>query len=134
MLRYSFLPSDYHPMVLMLGETPGMRALGALLRNFGRAKQDVDLSMVDGFAASDTRISLTYVEDRQLGMYLVSRKDKALVWTLDQATAELFAETADELAARGLRSGSVRLTCGDYREIPVKVSRGEFTDDYLVFD
>jgi hypothetical protein len=66
-------------------------------------------------------------------MYAVSANDKVLRWRLDRPTAEIFADMIDELARSDVKSGSQALICGDYREIPVKVSRGEFTDDYLVF-
>ena len=132
MLRYSFLPSDHNPMVLMLGEEPDMRMLSELLRRFSRSPQDVNLSAAYGFAVSDTEITLSAGE-HDLGMHVVSRNDKILRWTLDSSTAELFAELVEELAEHDLKSGSERLICGDYREIPVKVSRGEFTDNYLVF-
>jgi hypothetical protein len=67
------------------------------------------------------------------GMYLLSRKDKLLRWTLDISTAEFFAEMIDDLRHVDLKSGSEQLVCGDYREIPVKVSRGELPDDDLMF-
>ena len=134
MLRYSFLPSDYHPMVLMLGEASDMRALNGLLESFGRSPRDIELGRSPGFGVSDTRITLVRCDEGdQLGMHLVSRKDKILRWQLDPSTALLFAEMIDELGDAAIKSGSEQLSCGDYRAIPVKVSRGEFTDDYLVF-
>lgn len=133
MLRYSFLPSDYHPMVLMLGEAQDMRVLSGVLRRFSRAPQRVEFSSVEAFAPSDTQITLTPAAAEPLGMYPLSLKDKRLRWSLDAAAAELFADMVDELAVPGRRSGAERLACGDYREIPVKVSRGEFPDDYLMF-
>jgi hypothetical protein len=134
MLRYSFLPSDYHPMVLMLGEARDMPALIGLLESFGRSPRDMELCESPGFAMSDTRIALVHCdEDEQLGMHLLSRKEKILRWRLDASTALLFAEMVGELGSAGIKSGSEQLACGDYRAIPVKVSRGEFTDDYLVF-
>lgn len=134
MIRYSFLPSDYHPMVLMLGEASDMQALSGLLESFGRLPRDMEFGKSPGFAMSDTRITLIPCDkDEQLGMHLVSRKEKVLRWQLDAWTALLFAEMIDELGDADIKSGSEQLSCGDYRAIPVKVSRGEFTDDYLVF-
>lgn len=134
MLRYSFLPSDYHPMVLMLGEARDMPALSGLLERFGRSPRDIEFGGAPGFAASDTHITLVPCsEDELFGMHLVSRKEKILRWRLDASTALLFAEMIGELGSIGIKSGSEQLACGDYRAIPVKVSRGEFTDDYLVF-
>ena len=36
MLRVAFLPSDFNPMVLMLGEAEDLRALSFALRRFAR--------------------------------------------------------------------------------------------------
>ena len=36
MMRIGFLPSDFNPMVLMLGEAEDLRLLAAVLRRFAR--------------------------------------------------------------------------------------------------
>ena len=36
MLRIGFLPSDFNPMLLMLGEAEDFRALAGVLRRFAR--------------------------------------------------------------------------------------------------
>ena len=43
MLRIGFLPSDYNPMVLMLGEIEDMRLLAGVLRRFAREQTDLRL-------------------------------------------------------------------------------------------
>jgi len=52
-------------------------------------------------------------------------------WRLDPARAAAFAELVETLAASGRLAGSELLECGAADEIPVKVSRGEYTDDFL---
>jgi hypothetical protein len=44
MMRVGFLPSDFNPMILMLGEAEDCRALGGVLRRFAREGQDVTFS------------------------------------------------------------------------------------------
>ena len=41
MMRIGFLPSDFNPMILMLGEAEDCRALGGVLRGFAREARDV---------------------------------------------------------------------------------------------
>jgi hypothetical protein len=130
MLRCSFLPSDYHPMLLILGEAADMLALSAILEEFGRSARDFDFSKAPGFAPTDTQITLCSA-DPPLGLVAVAKKGKIFRWSLDQWSAKYFAELIRDLADRDLKSGSERLMCGLENEIPVKVSRGEFTDDYL---
>ena len=43
MLRIGFLPSDFNPMVLMLGEAEDLRLLAGVLRQFAREQSDVRL-------------------------------------------------------------------------------------------
>ena len=38
MLRIGFLPSDFNPMVLMLGEADDLRLLAGVLRRFARER------------------------------------------------------------------------------------------------
>jgi hypothetical protein len=132
-LRYSFLPSDYNPMVLMLGQAQDLQALSELLATFAQSAGETSLGGAKSFAPSDTQITLTAPDHEQLGMRLLSPRQKILRWALEPSTATLFAKLVHELAEPEQKSGSQKLLCGDYREIPVKVSRGEFTDDYLIF-
>ena len=53
-------------------------------------------------------------------------------WKLTPWQAERIAERIEMLSERDIKSGSEILELGSEGEIPVKVSRGEFTDDFLV--
>jgi hypothetical protein len=53
-------------------------------------------------------------------------------WKLTGWQAERIAERVELLTERDSKSGSEILEIGSEGEIPVKVSRGEFTDDFLV--
>ena len=50
----------------------------------------------------------------------------------DALAAERIAERIEVLSQKDIKSGSEILELGSEGEIPVKVSRGEFTDDFLV--
>lgn len=130
-LRYSFLPSDRHPLILMLGETWDLRILSRALSDFSRFSAGIILNETVGFSSSDTKITLTGLSGPP-GMHAISLTDKAFLWSLDAATAEYFAELVDQLAAPERKSGSEMLMCDVIGEIPIKVSRGEFTDNFLL--
>lgn len=134
MLRYSYLPSDYNPMVLMLGDAEDLRRLAAALRLFAAEPRDKSFDELD-FAQSDagTRIVIRPAV-KQMGMRRPG-EDAPLEWLLSADKAREFAEQLDGLAAPDCRSGSEMLgpDAVNVREgIPVKVSRGEFHDQFLV--
>jgi hypothetical protein len=54
------------------------------------------------------------------------------VWRLDAARAGVFADRISQLADPSCAAGSEILECSAEEEIPVKVSRGEYTDDFLL--
>lgn len=131
MLRFSFLPSDFHPMVLILGEASDLKVLTRGLREFARSSSNVKLHETAGFAPSDTQLTLVSAAVAE-GVRPVSVKDKVFRWVLDAEAAEYFADLVDELTQPDVKSGSQRLECELMGEIPVKISRGEFTDAFLV--
>ena len=121
MLRIGFLPSDFNPMVLMLGEAEDLHRLAATLRRFAREPADVPLER--------SRISLS-ASAGPLGVHATGEAG-AFLWRLDAAHAATFADQIDALAQPSLLAGSEILACTTEEEIPVKVSRGEYTDDFL---
>jgi hypothetical protein len=129
-LRIGFLPSDYNPMVLMLGEIEDLRLLGGVLRRFAREQTDMRLDELGFCAAVRTAITVT----ASLGVPGIQpAADDAghFVWRLDAERANAFADLIDQLAVPSRAAGSEILACMTEEEIPVKVSRGEYTDDFL---
>jgi hypothetical protein len=132
MLRLGFLPSDFNPMLLMLGEVEDLRALGGVLRRFAREGGSVALDELAFCAAWRTRVVLTDSgtdAGEPLGLHPVD--GTCFVWRVDAARAAAFGELVESLAVPGRIAGSEVLACGVEEEIPVKVSRGEYTDDFL---
>jgi hypothetical protein len=121
MLRIRFLPSDFNPMVLVLGEAEDLHRLAATLRRFAREPADAPLDA--------SQIHLT-ASDGPLGIHPAD-KSGAFLWRLDAAHAQTFADQIDALAQPIRLAGSEILACTTEEEIPVKVSRGEYTDDFL---
>jgi hypothetical protein len=128
MLRIGFLPSDFNPMVLMLGEAEDLRLLAGVLRRFAHERADVHLDRLGFCAAYRTAVTVT-ASPGEPGIQVVAAD--AFVWRLDPAQASAFAEQIDQLASPSRTAGSEILECTTEEEIPVKISRGEYTDDFL---
>jgi hypothetical protein len=132
MLRFGFLPSDFHPLVLILGEAGDLCRFAVLLRRFAEDPQDIQLRDCGiCLPADDTAILLT-AAGAEPGMRPVADRPKTFTWTVEPWQAEMFAEDLEALAQPGRKSGSALLECESIGEIPVKVSLGEFTDDFLL--
>jgi hypothetical protein len=129
MLRFGFLPSDFNPMVLMLGETRELSALAAMLRRFAREPTEIRMETLDFCAAANqTRIALAPATDAPVGLRRLPGPRNAFIWRLDPADAARLAARIDELAHPDRHAGSDILEEG---EIALKVSRGEYTEDFL---
>lgn len=128
MLRYEYLPSDFNPMFLILGDGADLAELSAALTRFARHPQPISLR--DHVPAFDARTPLTIApSDAEFGL---RRMGENFVWRLNAWQAQNIADRIAVLASRQAKSGSDIFEIGSEGEIPVKVSRGEFTDDFLV--
>ncbi len=122
MLRIGFLPSDFNPMVLMLGEAEDLHRLAGILRGFARDRRDTRLGSAPiTLTASPGAPGIQPAAD-----------PASFVWRLSAEQALAFAEQVDGLAQPSRLAGSELLECASEEEIPVKVSRGEYTDDFLL--
>ncbi len=129
MLRFGFLPSDFNPMVLMLGEARELGALAELLRRFAREPAEIRMEALDFCAAANgTRIALTPAAGAPAGLQRLPGPGNAFLWRLDPTDAARCAGLIDELAHPNCRAGSETLEEG---EVALKVSRGEYTEDFL---
>ena len=122
MLRIGFLPSDFNPMVLVLGESEDLHRLAATLRHFAREPADAPL---------ETSCICLTASDGPLGIHPAAAPG-AFLWRLDSAHAHAFADQIDSLAQPTRLAGSEILECTTEEEIPVKISRGEYTEDFLL--
>lgn len=134
MLRYSFLPSDFHPQFLILGERSELASLVLTLRGFA---QTPDRLPIDHMAASDPGrdVRLSLVPDTEAaGLRRAAEGSSEFEWHLNGPAAEAIANLIQETIESSDPAGSVVLEIGAPEEIPVKVSYGEFTDQFLVED
>jgi hypothetical protein len=133
MLRFSYLPSDFHPMLLVLGEAEDLRKLATLLRLTVASGEAKGLETASFAAPSDTRVVITAGE-APVGLRpdATAANQKSFRWRLDAALVREFAAKLEALGAPGRKAGSEELVADSPGETLVKVSRGEFTDDFLL--
>jgi hypothetical protein len=128
MMRVGFLPSDFNPMILMLAEAEDCRALGGVLRQFAREGADISFAALNFCQIVGPDVLLTAAPGPP---GVQACEDHAFIWRVPADQAAGFAERLDDLADPGRVAGSEALDCGTEDGIAVKVSRGEYTDDFL---
>ncbi len=133
MLRMSFMPSDFHPVLLVLGTPEQLIVLEKAFETFSETGNPLVLNDVGLFSA-DTRVTLMEIEpssDAKPGLWQTGDRPMDLVWQLSRHHAWIFANEVANLANSGDLAGSVTLECDQFGEIRAKVSIGEWEEDYL---
>jgi hypothetical protein len=128
MLRYEYMPSDFHPLFLFLGEGSDLAALSRLLHRFAENPEPMAVAERIPGAASRDELVLMPADD-EFGMRELGGR---FAWRLTAWQAQRVAERIELLTPEDNKSGSEILEIGSEGEIPVKVSRGEFTEDFLI--
>lgn len=130
MLRMGYMPSDYHPQLLVLGTHAEVAGLARLLAAFAGDGASRRLA-ADGFVESaGAEVILTRPgPEARRGLWLAG--NATLVWALDAEDAEAFAGEVAELARSPSPAGSATLECALLGEVKVQVSVGEWEDDVL---
>jgi hypothetical protein len=132
MLRFSYLPSDFNPMLLVLGEADDFRQLAALLRIVGRGGGAIALETTSFSASGDTRVRVA-TDGGPPGLTVIDGAEKQLQWILDPATADISASVVAELADPARLAGSAIIDAQpSERGVAVKFSLGEFADNFLL--
>lgn len=132
MLRIGFMPSDFHPLLLVLGNSEDLSFFSKLLDEFSHTGSSIELSSIDNVYA-DIAVSLTEDSGRQ-GLWKRRDDDRHLDWLLSRSDAAHFSAQVKELLQNDNKSGSVMLEFGYVNETKVKVSLGEYEDTFLVKD
>ena len=132
MLRFDFMPSDFNPLFLFLGDAEDLARLSETLRAFATAPAIVELGAAIPGAVTRSRLELVPQagEDGDYGVRADSQG--GFRWGLNAWQANQVADRIDLLTPPENRSGSDILEFGVDGEIPVKVSRGEFEDEFLI--
>src|SRR5215469_14685809 len=117
MLRFEYMPSDFNPVFLFLGEGPDLAALARLLRRFAERPQAFVVAERIPGARSRNRLVLMPPDDGEFGMRDLG---DCFAWKLTDWQAERIAERIELLTPEDNRSGSEMLEIGSDAEIPVK--------------
>jgi hypothetical protein len=132
MLRFDYLPSDFNPLFLFLGDGQDLAVLAALLRSFAERPRILVLAEHLPGSRSRTSISLVPEEGEKADFGVRADGSGGFRWGLNAWQAVQIAARIDLLTPAQNKSGSDIIELGVEGEIPVKISRGEFTDDFLV--
>ncbi|WP_280416136.1 hypothetical protein [Nocardia carnea] len=132
MLRFDHMPSDFHPLFLFLGENADLDELARVLREFAEDPMDIDLRRSLPAAGGRSQVALVPGEglDAPYGMRHTAEHDR-FAWVLNAWQAGQIATRIEMLASTEAEAGNDILELGVADEIPVKVSKGEFTDNFL---
>jgi hypothetical protein len=132
MLRFDYMQSDFHPLFLFLGESEDLAALAGLLRAFAERPRPLDVG--EHLVGSRSKVRLTLApEEGSTGNYGLKPDGHGnFRWGLNAWQASEIANRIELLTPAHNKSGSEMIELGAEDEIPVKISLGEFTDDFLV--
>ena len=128
MLRFEYMPSDFNPLFLFIGEGADLAALAKLLRRFADHPQEIAVAERIPGATSQTTFGAGACRRRVRH----ARSRRQLQLEAERLAGDAYRGADRSADAAGRDSGSEILEVGSEGEIPVKVSRGEFTDDFLI--
>jgi hypothetical protein len=132
MLRMGFMPSDFHPVLLVLGASGDLAGLARTLSEFALDGRDRALRASGVVFSTDTEVVLSRpATDEQPGLWPDAGGGGLLHWRLSREWAKQFAHEVGLLASSGAPAGSVTLECEVLNEVKVKVSIGEWEDHFL---
>lgn len=133
MLRMGFMPSDFHPVLLVLGQPQHLMKLADALEQF--SEQGGSLVLNDeGLFSTDTHVVIEECaldDGTKVGLWQRAPGSTELVWRLPKQYAWIFSNEVANLAQGSEVAGSVTLECEVLGEIRVKVSIGEWEEEYL---
>ncbi|MFG1374322.1 hypothetical protein V5F32_19255 [Xanthobacter oligotrophicus] len=135
MLRMRYMPCDFHPLLLVLGNASQLRHFSSVLEGFAATGEMADLGQ-NGVFSEDTKVILRELDaagrEREGLWFASGGAPPVLEWRLTRERAEAFAEDVMKTANGEVRAGSSTLECEVLNEIRVKVSFGEFEDRFLL--
>lgn len=128
MLRFDFMASDFNPHLLILGDHAELAELASVLRGYAEGEEPVDLACRFPNPAATASLLLAPADEARQGVH--HEEGTVFKWGLLGWQASVIADGIEKLNED--RSGSQVFELGAEGEIPLKVSHGEFTDDFLV--
>ncbi|MCK9913269.1 hypothetical protein MXD81_29220 [Microbacteriaceae bacterium K1510] len=127
-----FMPSDFHPVLLVLGTGQDLAGFSRILSEFALDGRSRALRADGIIFSTETEVILARPDgDTQRGLWPDAHDGHLLHWFLSCDDAKAFAEIVGALASSGVPAGSVTLECELLNEVKVKVSIGEWEDHFL---
>ncbi len=130
-----YMPCDFHPLLLVLGDAAQLRYFASILERFAATGEPVDFGE-NGVFSEDTRVILRELDPQgteKEGLWVKEKGETPILdWRLSRERAEEFALDVLKTANGETRAGSSTLECEVLNEIRVKVSFGEFEDQFLL--
>lgn len=132
MLRFDHMPSDFYPLFLFLGDSDDLTALANLLHRFADETRPIEVRRLLPDTGGRSQLTIAPGEgfDAPYGLREAPHGN-TFTWMLNAWQADQVAARIESLNANGLKSGNDIIELGLEGEIPVKVSKGEFTDEFL---
>lgn len=125
MVKIAYVKSDYHPCVLIHTDRSGLMEVSNFLYGLVGSTTEVEL-LGEG---SEGHLSLRAVlNDRCEG---ISISSSGILWSISNNIALHYAEEVKAIYRSGEKSGSLFMEVGYLNEIPVKLTFGEFDDDFF---
>lgn len=127
------MPSDFHPVLLVLGSKESLMVLADALETFSEDGGMLDLNQA-GIFSTDTEVVIEEHPEggsEKLGLWQRSKGSTELVWRLPKKFAWIFSNEVANLSSSKEVSGSVTLECDVPGEVRTKVSIGEWEEAYL---
>lgn len=131
MLRFDYMPSDFNALFLFLGDHDDLGALASLLRDFADEPRTIDVRSAIPSAGGRTPLTLVREEGSDASYGMRADDEKTFSWRLNSWQASQIAARIDALTPTDNKSGNDIFELGIPGEIPVKVSLGEFTENFL---
>lgn len=133
MLRFHYMPSDFHPLLLIVGERSDISQLQEFFYELSLNPHDVSIDELPFVSSTTFKVTVKFIDDKtSKGLILHRIPEKHLDWEIDKETATVFAEELRESIESDNKSGSCFLEIGYVGEIRAKVMFGEFDDSYLL--
>lgn len=130
MLRVYFLPCDFYPKILMVGDKKDVYHLLDLLGAFLDDSVSIDIKNQPNILFKDFNLMLHFQKENELeGVFQAD--ENQFNWIMSRDTALHFYQDIGELLQQPEQSGSLFLEVLRLDEIKIKISMNEFDDSYL---
>lgn len=132
MLRIHYMPSDFHPLLLIVGERSDVLQLQRLFEDLSFKTTKTDMHELEFVAANSYPVVLIFSDAQKVNGLALQGGNKGMWWEINPRTALTFANEIGEALRAGNNSGSCFLEIGYIGEIRAKVVFEEFDDSYLL--